>query len=164
MLTVRPITSDFVDDFRNIRLRALQESPLAFGSTYARESQLSDEEWRQRAAQWDGARSIGYLAWDGDSACGMAGCFLGENSCTAHLVAVWVAPSHRKRGAGRLLIEQVIAWASSKDAKALYLTVTCNNERAIRFYERLGFAKTGCTEPYPNDASLFEFEMLLVLE
>jgi len=37
--------------------------------------------------------------------------------------------------------------------------VTSNNEPAIRFYERLGFTKTGRTEPYPNDASFFEVEM-----
>jgi len=38
--------------------------------------------------------------------------------------------------------------------------VTSNNERAIRFYERLGFAKTGRTEPYPNDLAIIEYEML----
>jgi ribosomal protein S18 acetylase RimI-like enzyme len=45
----------------------------------------------------------------------------------------------------------------------LILTVTSVNHGAIRFYERLGFRKTGKTEPYPNDPAIFEYEMLLAL-
>jgi ribosomal protein S18 acetylase RimI-like enzyme len=41
--------------------------------------------------------------------------------------------------------------------------VTCNNDGAIGFYERLGFKKTGRTEPYPNDDTLMEFEMMLFI-
>jgi hypothetical protein len=33
--------------FKTVRLRALQESPTAFGSTYAKESQFSDADWVQ---------------------------------------------------------------------------------------------------------------------
>ena len=36
-------------------------------------------------------------------------------------------------------------------------------ETAIHFYERLGFALTGRTEPYPNDPSLKELEMALLI-
>ena len=38
--------------------------------------------------------------------------------------------------------------------------VTSNNDAAMRFYESLGFVRTGRTEPYPNDAALVEFEMM----
>jgi ribosomal protein S18 acetylase RimI-like enzyme len=41
----------------------------------------------------------------------------------------------------------------------MVLTVTSNNGTAMRFYEGLGFARTGRTEPYPNDPALFEHEM-----
>ena len=37
--------------------------------------------------------------------------------------------------------------------------VTSSNDAAIRFYERLGFAKTGRVQPYPNDGALVEYEM-----
>jgi len=40
------------------------------------------------------------------------------------------------------------------------LMVTSNNAPAISFYLQLGFACTGRSEPYPNDASLVELEML----
>jgi ribosomal protein S18 acetylase RimI-like enzyme len=41
--------------------------------------------------------------------------------------------------------------------------VTNSNQGAIAFYERQGFSLTGTTEPYPNDPSLIEYEMSLVL-
>lgn len=36
--------------WRDIRLRSLQESPGAFGSTYAREQGFADQVWRDRLA------------------------------------------------------------------------------------------------------------------
>jgi ribosomal protein S18 acetylase RimI-like enzyme len=41
----------------------------------------------------------------------------------------------------------------------LQLMVTSINEPAIGFYERLGFTRTGRTEPYPNDPTVIEYEM-----
>jgi ribosomal protein S18 acetylase RimI-like enzyme len=45
----------------------------------------------------------------------------------------------------------------------LWLMVTSVNPGATRFYQRLGFCKTGKTEPYPNDPAIFEYEMMLKL-
>src|SRR5436189_5618845 len=108
-------------------------------------------EWRERG--W-------FLAMDRDIACGIAGSFLDENDpARAHLISMWTAPTHRKSGVGRLLVDEIIKWARSRNARVLRLMVVGNNEAAIRFYERLGFARTGRTQPYPNDASLIEYEM-----
>jgi ribosomal protein S18 acetylase RimI-like enzyme len=41
--------------------------------------------------------------------------------------------------------------------------VTSSNEAAIGFYLRLGFHNTGGTQPYPNDAALVEYEMMICL-
>jgi ribosomal protein S18 acetylase RimI-like enzyme len=76
---------------------------------------------------------------------------------------MWVAPAHRQTGVGRLLIDATVAWARNRGARALKLTVTSNNEPAIRFYQGRGFSATGRTEPYPNDAALLECEMRLNL-
>ena len=56
--------------------------------------------------------------------------------------------------------EAVLKWAATRGVKTVDLLVTEINDRAIRFYERLGFVKTGKTQIYPIDTSLIEFEMV----
>ena len=160
MIVLEPITTQKVFVFKEVRLRALRDTPSAFGSTYARESQLTDAEWIERATRWNGEKGIGFLAMDDGVACGIAGSFLDENDATrAQLISMWTAPTHRQQGVGRLLVDEVAAWARLRGARTLLLTVTSVNEPAMRFYERLGFTRTGRTEPYPNDPAVVEYEM-----
>jgi ribosomal protein S18 acetylase RimI-like enzyme len=159
MIALEPITAQNVAAFRDVRLRALQDTPQAFGSTYARESQFSDEEWLQRVTRWNGERGIGYLAMDGTDGRGIAGVLLEEDGTCAHLVSMWIAPTHRKCGVGRRLVAEIASWARHRGADALRLMVTSSNEPAMLFYQRLGFSRTGRTEPYPNDPALIEYEM-----
>jgi ribosomal protein S18 acetylase RimI-like enzyme len=146
--------------FKAVRLRALQDDPHAFGSTYAMESQLTDADWNKRVESWNGERGAGFLAMDRDTACGIAGAFLDQNDPTrAQLISMWTSATHRQRGVGRLLVNEVLAWARGRNARVLLLMVVSNNEPAMRFYERLGFTRTGRTEPYPNDPAMIEYEM-----
>jgi ribosomal protein S18 acetylase RimI-like enzyme len=160
MVAVEPITPQNALIFKAVRLRALQDAPSAFGSTYAKESQLTDADWIKRAAQWSGERGAGFLAIDSGVACGIAGSFLDQDDPTrAHLVSMWTAPTHRQRGIGSLLVNEILAWGRLRRARTLLLMVVSNNEPAILFYQRLRFTRTGRTEPYPNDPALIEHEM-----
>jgi len=164
LITIEPITPQNVSLFKAVRLRALQDAPHAFGSTYAKESQFADSEWLQRTQRWNGERGAGFLAMDGDNGCGIAGSFLDASDATrAHLISMWTAPTHRQCGIGRLLVNEVLTWARLRKAGSLLLMVTSNNEPAIRFYEKLGFTRTGRTEPYPNDPAVAEYEMSLAI-
>jgi ribosomal protein S18 acetylase RimI-like enzyme len=160
MISIQPITPQNVPVFKAVRLRALQDSPHAFGSTYAREAQFSDDEWLRRAENWNGVTGAGFLAMDGDTACGIAGAFLDEKDPTqARLVSMWTAPTHRMRGAGALLVREAGNWARRAGATTMRLMVTSHNQSAQLFYERLGFTFTGVQEPWPNDPAHFEYEM-----
>jgi ribosomal protein S18 acetylase RimI-like enzyme len=160
MIAIEPITIQNAGAFKEIRLRALQDSPSAFSSTYARESQFSDADWAQRIERWNGEKGVGFLAMDGDSACGIAGSLLDEeDGSRAQLVSMWTAPTHRSCGVGRLLVEGVLGWASRLGVHVLTLMVTSINDGAMSFYERLGFERTGKTLPYPNDPAVVEYEM-----
>jgi ribosomal protein S18 acetylase RimI-like enzyme len=146
--------------FKAVRLRALQDTPHAFGSTYAKESQFPDSEWLARVERMNGQTGSGFLAMDGETACGIVGSFLDQNDSTqAHVISMWTAPTHRQQGIGRLLVNEVLKWARGRNARSLVLMVTSNNEPAIRFYQRVGFTRTGRTEPYPNDLAIVEYEM-----
>lgn len=164
MIAIEPVTRDTALVFKTMRLRALQDTPSAFGSTYANEAPLSDGEWIERLSQWTDqwshTKSTIFLARDGGVPCGMVGSFLHlDDRSIAQLVSMWTAPTHRRRGVGRMLVNQMLAWAGSRQARMLCLNVTSNNQPAIAFYERLGFIRTGRAEPYPNDPALLEYEM-----
>ena len=160
MTVIETITPLNVSLFKDVRLRALQDAPYAFGSTYARESEFSESEWLARVERWNGERGAGFLAMDGGSPCGIAGALLDlTDSTRAQLVSMWTAPTHRQRGIGRLLVDEVLRWAQTRYVQLLLLMVTSTNQSAIRFYEGLSFTRTGRTEPYPNDPALIEYEM-----
>lgn len=164
MPVLEQISTNNVAAFKTTRLLALEDSPSAFGSTYAREAAFSDAEWRTRATNMNGEKRIGYLAMDSGAPCGIAAGILDEhNPARAHLVSMWVAPAYRRTGTGSLLVAAVRAWARTRDVHELLLMVTSSNQGAIAFYERQGFSLTGNTEPYPNDLSLIEYEMSLLI-
>ena len=160
MIILEPITTRNALLFKDVRLRALQDSPTAFSSTYAEESLLTDTDWVKRAAQWNSEKSIGYLAMDARISCGIASGLLDQVDATrAHLLSMWVAPTHRRQGVGRTLVEAIVTWARTQNLRTLLLLVTSNNEGAIKFYRQLGFTLTGRTEPYANDLALLNYEM-----
>jgi ribosomal protein S18 acetylase RimI-like enzyme len=160
LIVIEAITLQKLSLFKAVRLRALQEAPYAFGSTYAAESAFTDAQWVGRLDRWNGERGVGFIAVDDGSPCGIAGTILDEKDPRrADLVSMWTAPSHRQSGVGRLLVNRVLEWVGARNVSTLLLMVTSNNAGAIRFYERLEFVRTGRTEPYPNDPAVEEYEM-----
>lgn len=69
---VRRIRPDEGLRLRALRLRALADAPLAFGSTLAREEAFADEVWQDRADRGAaGEGRVTYVAEDGDWWVGM---------------------------------------------------------------------------------------------
>jgi GNAT superfamily N-acetyltransferase len=66
-----------------------------------------------------------------------------DDDGAAELHAVYVHPDKWRRGAGRLLCERAVHEAIDRDHSAMTLWVVKGNDRACRFYERLGFAPDG---------------------
>lgn len=164
MSVIKRVAAGDASVYKEVRLRALEESPTSFSATYAKEAQFPDEEWQKRAARCDGDRIIGFLAFEGDRGCGMVFCFSDEqDEAVGTIVSMWVDPAVRRAGVGRLLIDSVVEWAKERGMHALKLMVTSVNKGAIAFYERIGFRMSGKTGPYPNDPAITEFEMFLSL-
>jgi GNAT superfamily N-acetyltransferase len=42
-----------------------------------------------------------------------------EDATRTHLVSMWTAPTHRQRGIGRLLVNEVLDWARLRSARTL---------------------------------------------
>lgn len=138
---------------RELRLRALVDSPGAFGSTYAAECEAVETDWRAWVQGWAGAANAMAVAEAGGTWVGMAvGSRTGEDP-EAHLYAMWVEPAWRRHGLGRRLVEEVLAWARSWGAGAVVLGVTQGND-AERFYASIGFEDTGERHPLRDGSEL----------
>jgi GNAT superfamily N-acetyltransferase len=164
MVTVERLSPHLATHLKRVRLAALTDTPSAFSSTYARESQRSNGDWVKLASAWNSGQSVFYIAMDGGAPCGMiAGKFDEIAPRRAWVLSMWVAPAHRRAGLGARLMQEVERWAQSLSICELHLHVTSNNSTAENFYERCGFTRTGITQPYQNDPSLFEYEMAKAL-
>jgi ribosomal protein S18 acetylase RimI-like enzyme/predicted enzyme related to lactoylglutathione lyase len=148
---VRRIRPDEAAALRAVRLRALADTPLAFGSTHAREAAFPPERWRQWArASAAGPRQSWFLAVDprtDEAPVGLAFATVDDESKDAHLYSMWVAPEARGTGTATALVEAVIAWTTAQGARTLRTAVTTGNEPAARLYARAGFRDTGRREP-----------------
>lgn len=83
----------------------------------------------------------GFLLTEGTSDIGMAICRVVADE--AELLTVAVDPSHRRRGAARLLLGAVADRAGGDGARTLFLEVGADNPGARTLYESLGFRTAG---------------------
>ena len=147
--TVRRFAPDEWRTYRDLRLRALAESPDAFGSTLALERARPDVDWATRLDA--GARApseLPLVAERGGDAVGLAwGRLADDDPGVARLYQVWVAPEHRGHGVGRLLLDAVVEWARAAGAHTLALDVTCGDTPAMRLYTRAGCRPAGDPTP-----------------
>ena len=158
---IRRITVADVDVFRETRLRALADSPSSFGSTYAAEAAFPLEKWVERVdAAAAGDERVVFLAFDGDECIGLAGAADDEYGADRQLISMWVAPAHRGGSTATELVEAVLTWAAATGSRNVALWVTKDNDRARRFYERMGFTITGDVQPLPSDPCKDEIRMI----
>lgn len=131
---------------KQVRLSALRDEPAAFCASLAHEEALTDDEWRIRAAAWTSDRAISYIACESGTPVGIIAGKMDVDPTRAHLLSMWVAPSHRGTGMGSRLVHAVEAWARSKHVTELWLEVTPANEGVARFYAGNGFAPASRSE------------------
>jgi GNAT superfamily N-acetyltransferase len=165
--TIRRLAPHEWTTYRDLRLRALADAPDAFGRTLAEERARPDAEWARRLAagadpNWDlplvaevDGEPVG-LAWGRIDRANLV-----PDLKVAHLYQMWVAPSHRRLGAGTLLLNGVIAWARNQRAQCVDLGVTCGDSPALRLYVRAGFEPVGAPQPLRPGSALLGQPMRL---
>lgn len=146
---------------RGVRLRALRDTPSAFGSTYEQEARRDTHAWRGVARRWtDPQRAAAWMAWRGAQTVGLvAGVGDDADPDRSWLVSMWVEPSARRRGLARRLIQEVLRWSADRGQAAVHLHVTSDNPAARALYLGAGFVVTGDSMPHPHQPGLVEHEM-----
>jgi len=152
-LSIRPLSPP---DFALIENLARRIWPVAYGAILTPielENLLSNIYSGQNLAKevYEGHRFWG--AFDGETALGFASGYHKEN--TIWLKKLYVLPEAQGKGAGRALLETVIAaFAPAEDAR---LYVNADNRAAQDFYRRLGFANSGAVPVRMGDFDFTDF-------
>ena len=98
-------------------------------------AEIADPETRYHLALRDGVL-VGY--------CKMGAIDMEVDPTDAlELHRLYVDSDTKGAGVAQALMDETLAWARGKGARALYLSVWENNERAQRFYRRYGFEHVG---------------------
>jgi GNAT superfamily N-acetyltransferase len=156
-VSVRQFSSSEWQKYRSLRLRALSESPDAFGSTFDQEHWQPDDGWSRRLATGVASTfDLPLLAEVAAEPVGLAWARVDPSEPqVARLYQMWVDPGFRSAGVGRALLHAAIEWAKAAGAQSMCLNATCGTTPAARLYARAGFVPIGDAEPIrPGSAVL----------
>lgn len=128
------------EDYKNIRLQALQEVPQAFLDDIDRAKDEEKSFWVQRS------KNVIFAEVDG-RVVGTAGFYQEEKSKQKHImniVGVYVLPEYRGKKVGYQLLEKVLEEIKkNKEIKVIQLGVVDTQKEAMDLYKSLGFVEIG---------------------
>ena len=85
-----------------------------------------------------------------------------DGKLCGHIVSIAIDPNFRGRGLGKILMRKAIEYFIRRGATLVYLECRISNTSAIRFYESLGFEKSGIIRRYyadGEDAVVFKLDL-----
>jgi RimJ/RimL family protein N-acetyltransferase len=153
---VRRLEPDEVGLHRDLRLRALSDSPDSFGETFAEASERPDTYWEEltRSVTETGGHVM-FVAFEGDNPIGSAyGLRDQEWDDGGRVGGMWVRPESRRLGVGSALLREVLDWARECAFSRLGLWASAQNPAAMAVYRRAGFRDTGSRQSLAREASI----------
>ena len=147
-ITVRALGEDEWEQYRSVRLRALEDSPDAFVASADEERAYDEDFWRKRmrrsqrlVAEQDGApvgvASVGQAREDAEK----------DNAKVAELFGLWVTPEARGTGVATQLVQAGADAARAQGRSHLAYWVGADNGRAVAFASGFGFRPTDSRRP-----------------
>ena len=140
-MSVRQLFPDDLQTFIELRLQAIVEFPDAFLLTYE-EARTAD---LKHAAAWiESGQAYGYF--QNGKLAGFAGLSQPRLTAMRHHATIgpfYVMPDLQGKGAAQALLDVMVSECAAKGITQLDLWVWSENRRAIDFYQRNGFRKTG---------------------
>ncbi len=158
---IRRIRENDWEQYRYIRLKALESNPAAFSTTLDEALAFDDTKWIERSRKNSNSSTEGlWLGFLGVKPVGIVGMFM--QNVVFNLCHLWVDPAVRHNGLGRRLVETAIAWVDSQDASAaIRLDVSPVQGSAFHLYLQCGFISTGVEVSLPHDQGTSLWEMIL---
>jgi GNAT superfamily N-acetyltransferase len=146
---------------RDLRLRALSDSPDSFGEEFADMAVRPNSYWDDLTCSvTEPGRHVMFLACEDERVLGTTyGLLDRDRSDAGRVGGMWVDPTWRRRGVGRALLQEVFRWARERGLRRLGLWAPAHSPAAISLYRRAGFRETGNRRPLPMNPSLQIVEM-----
>jgi GNAT superfamily N-acetyltransferase len=139
---------------REVRLRALKDSPSAYIADYEDEVTVGEDGWRERfnRMRWVVAR-------DESRIIGLASSVrvAGRPAYERHIESVWVDPRYRRTGVLRAVLAELAA--VEPDVTEWRVWVLDTNTVAREVYDRLGFCATGERQPLTDGSGRLEIRL-----
>ena len=160
-IQIRQLTPADAESFRELRLEGLRLSPEAFGSTH----EFEKDQPLTRYTGWL-TNSTVFGAYQNSELIGTASFTQLSGLKDSHkgwLRAMYVRPTHRCSGAGRLLVEAIIQTARQK-VEQVQLSVVSTNQPALRLYHSLGFRQYGLEKNALKHNGTYSDEILMSLD
>lgn len=144
-MKIKTISSTRWRDYKNLRLEALKDCPVFFGSSYNDEKRLKNEEWKKRL---ESEFSDTLFAVDEKNILiGMITALYNPKETQNHvstIVSFYVKEEHRGIGIGKKLLKDLVAKIKEKKhIKKIKIQAAKINIGAIKLYEKAGFKHVG---------------------
>ena len=141
----------------NIRLKALIDTPHAFGGTYENERLFDEDKWRLEFAK----QAFVIASVDGiDAGMMYVENLVGDFGATCWIGGCWSDPDFRGVGLMRAMFEFLDKRAASRDWLIQGLGVWTDNDLAISAYEKLGFVEVDGPQPSSRQPGKFYQHMI----
>ena len=129
------------EKFKELRLKALQSDPQAFGGTYESEVSHDQEYWKTLL---DNPERCFFAAEHQNTLIATAGAKKIQDRDSAYaIIGVYTSPEFRGKGVSSRLISLVEDEVKNRGIKQLELWVNAEQEHAVASYKKAGFAVTG---------------------
>lgn len=148
--SLKRMSSEQWEDYKEIRLEALRTEPSKFGSNYAKEASYSNADWCSLLENEN--RAI-FGLYHFDSLIGLTGValFNGDPS-KAIFFSSFVQPHHRGRGLSALFYKERINWAKQKGCASILVSHREGNDVSRAANQRFGFEFTHAEDVLWPDA------------
>ncbi len=165
VVTVVKLSPEDAEAFQELRMRALEESPAAFGASVEEVEALSPDEVAGSLVPSECSTVFGARTEHG-SLIGIAGLKRERGVKTSHKAFLWgmyVLPELRNRGVGRLLLDAVMSEARCwSGLHQVNLTVVTTSWAARSLYQSAGFVKFGVERSgYLVNGETFDLEYMV---
>lgn len=145
---IKITTLDISDwaEYKALRLKALQDAPMAFTDTLDEAVKNVNEHWIGHLKAEDN-NSINLFAQKRDKLVGMIAALFDKREKMKHvaeIVGVYVDPEYRGNGIGSLLMTEIINKIKKRsEIKKINLSVITTQKAAVALYKKFGFKIAG---------------------